>query len=81
MSSYSLNQILDERSRELYYEGFRRTDLIRYGYFGGPKSGEYLWEWKGGAQNGVAFPEYRNIFAIPSEDVNANPNLVQNAGY
>ena len=81
MSSYSLNQILDERSRELYYEGFRRTDLIRYGYFGGPKSGEYLWEWKGGAQNGVAFPEYRNIFAIPSEDVNANHNLVQNAGY
>lgn len=80
-TSYSLNQILDERSRELYYEGFRRTDLIRYGYFGGPKSSEYLWEWKGGAQNGVAIPEYRNLFAIPAEDMNANPNLVQNPGY
>ena len=78
---YSLNQILDERSRELYYEGFRRTDLIRYGYFGGPKSAEYVWEWKGGAANGVSFPEYRNLFALPDEDVNANPNLVQNNGY
>ena len=80
-ASYSINQILDERARELYYEGFRRTDLIRYGYFGGSKSGEYLWEWKGGSQNGVAIPEWRNLFAIPAEDVNANPNLTQNPGY
>ena len=78
---YSINQILDERSRELYFEGFRRTDLIRYGYFGGDKSGEYLWEWKGGSQNGAPIPAYRNLFALPSEDVNANPKLVQNPGY
>lgn len=78
---YSLDQILDERSRELYYEGFRRTDLIRYGYFGGAKSAEYVWEWKGGAEKGVSFPEYRNLFALPNEDVNSNPNLVQNNGY
>ncbi len=80
-NSYSLNQILDERSRELYFEGFRRTDLVRYGYYAGAKSNEYLWEWKGGAQNGVSLPEYRNLFAIPAEDLNANPNLVQNPGY
>ena len=80
-TTYSLNQILDERSRELYFEGFRRTDLIRYGYYGGSKSNEYLWEWKGGAEKGVALPEYRNLFAIPAEDMNANPNLVQNPGY
>jgi len=81
LSQYTLDQILDERSRELYYEGFRRTDLIRYGYFGGNNSGQYLWEWKGGAQNGASFPEYRNLYAIPAEDVNANPNLTQNPGY
>ena len=80
-NQYTINQILDERSRELYFEGFRRTDLIRYGYFGGDRSGDYLWEWKGGSQNGAPIPAFRNLFALPSEDVNANPNLVQNPGY
>ena len=81
LSSYTTDQILDERARELYFEGFRRTDLIRYGYFGGNNSGRYLWEWKGGSQNGASLPEYRNLFAIPAEDLNANPNLKQNTGY
>ena len=80
-NSYTTEQILDERSRELYYEGFRRTDLIRYGYFGGSNSGKYLWEWKGGSQNGAAFSADLNLFAIPAEDINANPNLTQNPGY
>ncbi len=78
---YTTNEILDERSRELYFEGFRRTDLIRYGLFAGVNSGRYLWDWKGGSANGSSLPEYLNLFAIPDEDVNANPNLVQNPGY
>lgn len=77
-TQYSTNQILDERARELYYEGFRRTDLVRYGLF---CSSSYLWEWKGGTLNGVGFSENFNIYALPAEDVNANPNLVQNPGY
>ena len=76
----TLDYILDERSRELYYEGFRRTDLIRYGYY---TSGDikHLWEWKGGVQTGQGLADFRTIFAIPSEDINANPNLKQNPGY
>ena len=83
MEDCTLDYILDERSRELYYEGFRRTDLIRYGYFGGEKSGDKkaLWEWKGGVQNGQGFDAFRNLYAIPAEDINANPNLKQNPGY
>lgn len=78
-ASYTLNDILDEWSREFYYEGRRRTDLIRYGYFGGNNS--YTWQWKGGTLSGTTFSSNLNIFAIPSDDLNANSNLVQNPGY
>jgi len=72
------NFILDERARELYWEGFRRTDLIRYGLF---TSGSYVWPFKGGAKNGTGVAEFRNIFAIPDADLAANPHLKQNNGY
>lgn len=78
-SSYSLDDILDEWSREFYFEGRRRTDLIRYGYFGGNNS--YTWQWKGGTLAGTSFSSNLNIFAIPSDDLNANSNLTQNPGY
>lgn len=78
-SSYTLDDILDEWSREFYFEGRRRSDLIRYGYFGG--NNNYRWQWKGGTQNGTTFSANLNIFAIPSDDMNANSNLVQNPGY
>ena len=78
-ANVSVDEILDERSRELYYEGFRRTDLIRYNKFGGNVN--YNWEWKAGQQNGANFEAYRNLFALPDEDMNANKNLVQNPGY
>lgn len=78
-SSYTLDDILDEWSREFYYEGRRRIDLIRYGYFGGNNS--YTWQWKGGTITGTTFSSNLNVFAIPSDDLNANSNLVQNPGY
>jgi len=70
--------ILDERARELYWEGFRRTDLVRYGEF---TTATYLWPFKGGAKSGVAVDDYRNIYPIPDQDRAANPNLKQNTGY
>ena len=78
-NTYSLNDILDEWSREFYYEGRRRIDLIRFGQFGG--NGEYKGQWKGGVKEGTVFNTNLNIFAIPDTDLNANPNLVQNPGY
>lgn len=78
-TSFSLNDILDERSREFYFEAQRRTDLIRYGYYGGNNS--YNWTWKGGAANGRSFDSYRNLFPLPSSDLSVNKNLKQNPGY
>jgi hypothetical protein len=70
--------LLDERGRELYWEGHRRTDLIRYGRFTG---GTKLWQWKGNTQAGTATDASRNIFPIPAIDLTTNPNLRQNPGY
>lgn len=77
-SDLTLDFILDERARELYWEGHRRTDLIRYGRF---TTNDYLWPWKGGVASGTAVQSYRNLYPIPSSDINANTNLVQNTGY
>lgn len=70
--------ILDERSRELYWEGTRRTDLIRYGLY---TSGTYRWPFKGGVLEGVAIDATRNLFPIPVTDLSVNGNLSQNPGY
>ncbi len=73
-----LDFILDERARELYWEGHRRTDLRRFGRF---TSGEYVWSWKGGVQEGRSTPDHFNLFPIPTADLNENLNLTQNPGY
>lgn len=74
----TLDFILDERARELYWEGHRRTDLIRFGKF---TTASYLWPWKGKVAEGAATQSYRDLYPIPSNDLGANPTLKQNAGY
>ena len=72
--------LLDERARELYMEGHRRTDLIRYGLFTG---GAYLWTFKGGTTfpNGTATDAHLDLYPIPESELIANPKLDQNPGY
>ncbi|WP_298880571.1 RagB/SusD family nutrient uptake outer membrane protein [uncultured Polaribacter sp.] len=74
----TLEFVLDERSRELYWEGQRRTDLIRYNYF---TSDTYLWPFKGDSKDGVGTDSFRNIFPLPNNIITTNPNLIQNPGY
>ena len=74
----TLDFILDERGRELLWEGHRRTDLIRYGRFAG---GAYIWAWKGGTLAGGATAAHLNLYPLPANELVANPNLTQNPGY
>lgn len=78
-SSINLDFILKERACELMWEGHRRTDLIRYGYF---TAMSYPWPYKGGIPDGkVALPSYRTVYPLLQSDLSENPNLVQNTGY
>ena len=77
-SELTLNFMIDERARELNFEGHRRSDLIRFGKFTG---GSYLWPWKGGVQNGTSISADYNLFPIPLKAIQVNPNLTQNPGF
>ncbi|MES2812490.1 MAG: RagB/SusD family nutrient uptake outer membrane protein [Bacteroidota bacterium] len=78
LSELTLDFILDERGRELNFEGHRRTDLIRFGKFAG---NTYIWPWKGGVAAGQSISANYNLFPIPTSALQANPNLTQNPGY
>ena len=78
-AGYTANTIMAERARELYWEGHRRTDLIRFDMF---HSASYLWPYKGGESfGGQAFDSYKDLFAIPPTDLTANVAIEQNPGY
>ncbi len=87
LTSLDETTLLDEWSREFYYEGRRRIDLVRFGRFFGPESDQYRYHWEGRmgkndmppAENSPFFttgtPEYMNWFPVPSEDKRSNPNF------
>jgi hypothetical protein len=74
----TLNFLLDERARELFWEGHRRTDLVRYGLFTGAGK---LWTFKGGVAAGRATDAFRDLYPLPANELVANPGLKQNPGY
>jgi hypothetical protein len=65
------NTLLSERGRELYWESWRRQDLIRFGVF--------LKAWSLKAAD--ADPVRNLLYPIAPDELLANPNLVQNPGY
>jgi hypothetical protein len=77
-ASLNLQLILDERMRELHYEGHRRQDLVRFGKFAGST---YIWPFKGGVKEGMSTDGHLDLYPLPASDVLANPNLRQNDGY
>jgi hypothetical protein len=74
----TLNFLIAERARELYWEGHRRTDLIRFEKF----TKDYRWNWKNGVSTGTTnISDNRKIFPLPVQELAANKNLKQNNGY
>ena len=67
-----LQFIIDERGRELYLEGVRRTDLVRFDQF---TTNKYIWQWKGGTKDGMSVDSKYNYYPIPTTELTANPNL------
>jgi hypothetical protein len=74
--------LLDEWSREFWYEGRRRIDLVRFGRFFGQTADQYRYHWEGrmGRNDGAQFfvsgtENYMNWFPVPSEDKRSNPNF------
>lgn len=78
-NGYTLNDVVKEWSKEFWFEGRRRMDLVRFGMYGGQSN--YKWEFMGGTASGAQFPAYRNIYPLPDNDLTNNPNLKQNEGY
>ena len=78
-STYELKDVIKEWSKEFWFEGRRRMDLVRFNMYGGQSN--YKWEFMGGVSSGSQFPAYRNIYALPDNDLTNNENLKQNAGY
>lgn len=69
LAALDLPTMLDERGRELYWEGIRRIDQVRFG------------TWSGTWQNKTNTDAYRVVFPIPQQALDSNPNLRQNDGY
>jgi hypothetical protein len=68
-TALTLDEILAERGRELAWELHRRQDLIRFDRF------TRAWSFK------PASEKFRELYPIPQDQINLNPNLKQNPGY
>ncbi|MCK6617903.1 MAG: RagB/SusD family nutrient uptake outer membrane protein [Cyclobacteriaceae bacterium] len=69
LGALTADDLLAERGREMFAEGYRRSDLIRFGKFN-----DAWWEKPVSAA-------FRNLFPIPQGQLLVNPDLVQNPGY
>ncbi len=70
LATLTETSLLAERGHELYNEGWRRNDLVRFNKFNDPV-----------VNRSTASPATRRLFPIPQKEVEINPQLKQNEGY
>lgn len=75
VSSVSVQDIYDERRRELCFEGHQLFDLAR------TKRDLERTDYSGTVNQNVPFPDYKWAAPIPLGETDANPNIVQNPNY
>lgn len=75
-TSLDADKILAERGREMFYEIVRRQDLIRFEGRQGATRFNDTWRFKNNVSDAT-----RNVFPLPPNALETNPNLVQNPGY
>jgi hypothetical protein len=78
LSTLTLQTLLDEKGREMAYEGVRRDDLIRYEVSG---NGPYFTKARNAGSKPADPDQHWMVFPIPSVQITANSNLTQNPGY
>lgn len=71
-----VNAIVDERYKELCFEGFRHFDLRRYGKPVNRNAADANTEWRN-----LPAGSFRFVLPIPADELLANANMVQNPGY
>ncbi|HZI53287.1 MAG TPA: RagB/SusD family nutrient uptake outer membrane protein [Chitinophagaceae bacterium] len=69
LGTVDLAAVYKERGFELYWEGWRRNDMIRFGTFLNAR------------QLKAATGTERLLYPIPNQQLTINPNLTQNPGY
>lgn len=79
MALFTPENLLAERSRELYWELTRRTDLVRFNKYTG--ADQMLWAWKGNDVNGNEINARYNVMPVPTNVLASNPGFTQNPGY
>lgn len=68
-ANLTADDLLAERGREMFYEGWRRQDLIRFDRYDDP------WAFKPNSD------PCKELFPIPANVISTNPNLTQNDCY
>jgi hypothetical protein len=91
VTTFTMTDLMDERSRELCFEGQRRNDLLRWGMMQTAYSNlitdnsnapsTYTAAANIAANNFLANPGKFSKFPIPQSEFGTNYELIQNAGW